>query len=131
MAFSQKKKKKNVPKQSGAGRGIGYPLVAIPRYHTITISEKKWWKLCEVQVAGESYEIAINLAFLIKRIGHLKWVSCHIKGKRLKQFNCYFVSNKSLLFYIITASPSVFCFSTQSKSLLSYIKKKKKKKSLL
>ena len=69
-----RKKKKNVPKQSGAGRGIGYPLVAIPRYHTITISEKKWWKLCEVQVAGESHEIAINLAFLIKRIGHLKWV---------------------------------------------------------
>ena len=32
-----KKKKKNHPKaEVGRGRGIGYPLVAIPRYHTMS-----------------------------------------------------------------------------------------------
>ena len=75
----------------GQGREIGYPRVAIPKCHTITITitEEKGWKLCEVQVEGEGDEIAINLSFLIYRIGRLKWVSCHIKGKRQKKFKFY------------------------------------------
>ena len=81
--------KKNRPKaEVGQGREIGYPRVAIPKRHTITITitEEKGWKLCEVQVEGEGDEIAINLSFLIYRIGRLKWVSRHIKGKRQKKF---------------------------------------------
>ena len=84
-------KKKTRPKvEVGGGRGTGYPPVAILRYHTLTITEEKGWKLGEGQVASKSDEIAINLSFSnIYRIGHLKWVSCHIKGKRQKKFKFY------------------------------------------
>ena len=81
-------KKKSPKAEVGQGREIGYPPVAIPKCHTITITitEEKGGKLCEVQVDGEGDEIAINLSFLIYRIGRLKWVSRHIKGKRQKKF---------------------------------------------
>ena len=65
---------------------MGSKKKTAPAPITITITEEKGWKLCEVQVEGEGDEIAINLSFLIYRIGRPKWVSRHIKGKRQKKF---------------------------------------------
>ena len=68
---------------------MGSKKKTAPAPITITITEEKGWKLCEVQVEGEGDEIAINLSFLIYRIGRPKWVSRHIKGKRQKKFKFY------------------------------------------